>query len=113
MEDFNTILSPLDKCGGRDFGSFSHNEFTDFVHSNALVDLGFIGNQYAWSNHHFGLANIREHLDKGFATREWVHLFPNSIINHLSASNSDHCPLLLSTAGSYINLPKPFRFEAF
>jgi len=75
--------------------------------------LGFVGNKYTWNNHRFGLANIRERLDRGFATREWVHLFPNSIINHLLASNLDHCPLLLSIAGSYFNFPKPFRFEAF
>jgi hypothetical protein len=31
----------------------------------------------------------------------------------LLASNLDHCPLLLSIAGSYFNFPKPFRFEAF
>jgi hypothetical protein len=42
-----------------------------------------------------------------------VHLFPNSLINIIPASNSDHCPLLLSTAGTYQDLPKPFRFEAF
>lgn len=58
LGDFNTILSHLDKCGGRDFGSTSHNEFTDFVHSNTLVDLGFVGNKYTWSNHRFWLGEL-------------------------------------------------------
>jgi hypothetical protein len=47
------------------------------------------------------------------ANHNWVHLFPNSLINHLPTLTSDHCPLLLSTKGTYQNLPKPFRFEAF
>ena len=34
-----------EKNGGRDFGS-SHGNFVDLVHSNALVDLGFVGNKF-------------------------------------------------------------------
>jgi hypothetical protein len=113
LGDFNSILSPSEKCGGHDFGSSSHNELTDFVNSNALVDLGFVGNRFTWSNHISGSANIRERLDRGFANQNWVHIFPNSLINHFPAIPSDHCPILLSTSGSYQNIPKPFRFEAF
>jgi hypothetical protein len=113
LGDFNSILSPAEKSGGRPYGSFSHRLFEDFVHSNGLLDLGFNGNKFTWSNHRLGRANIRERLDRGLANHNWVHLFPNSLINHLPASNSDHCPLLLSTNGTYQNLPKPFRFEAF
>jgi hypothetical protein len=47
------------------------------------------------------------------ANQGWVNLFLNALINHFLASNSDHCPILLSTAGTYRNIPKPFRFEAF
>jgi hypothetical protein len=42
-----------------------------------------------------------------------VHLFPNSLIDHLPATKSYHCPILFSTIRSYQNQPKPFRFEAF
>jgi len=113
LGDFNSILSPFEKSGGRNFGSSSHIDFVDFVHSNALVDLGFVGNKFTWSNHRKGRANIRERLDRGLANLDWVHLFPNSLVNNSLAVNPDHCPILLSTSGSYCNLPKPFRFEAF
>ena len=113
LGDFNAILSAVEKCGGHSFGSSSHFDFVDFVQSNALVDLGFLGNKFTWSNHRFGRANIRERLDRGLANQGWVQLYPNSLINHLLASYSDHCPILLSTEGSYRNLPKPFRFEVF
>ncbi|GLT69444.1 hypothetical protein SLA2020_415930 [Shorea laevis] len=113
LGDFNSILSSSEKSGGRCFGSSSHNDFADFVHSNALVDLGFIGNRFTWSNHRLGQANIRERLDRGLANHGWMHLFPNAIVNHFPAIKSDHCPILLSTLGNYQNLPKPFRFEAF
>jgi hypothetical protein len=113
LGDFNSILSSSEKSGGRCFGSSSHNDFADFVHSNALVDLGFVGNRFTWSNHRLGHANIRERLDRGLANHGWMQLFPNAIINHFPAIKSDHCPILLSTMGTYQNLPKPFRFEAF
>jgi hypothetical protein len=57
--------------------------------------------------------SIRERLDFGLANQGWVHLYPNSLINYLWASNSNHCPILLSTSGFSQNIPKPFRFEAF
>ena len=113
LGDFNAILSSVDKKGGRSFGSPFHFDFVDFVHSNALVDLGFVGNKFTWSNHRPGKNNIKERLDRGLANQDWVHLYPNSLINHLLAANLDHCPILLSTVGSYRNIPKPFHFEAF
>ncbi|XP_059440565.1 uncharacterized protein LOC132173020 [Corylus avellana] len=113
LGDFNSILSSSEKSGGRDFGSSSHGNFVDFVHSNALVDLGFVGNRFTWSNCRVGRENIRERLDRGLANQNWVHSFPNSLVNHFPATQSDHCPILISTDGSYRNLPKPFCFEAF
>jgi hypothetical protein len=113
LGDFNSILSSSEKSGGRAFGSSAHGDFADFVHSNALIDLGFVGNKFTWSNHRWGSDNIRERLDRGLANQNWVLQFPNSLINHLPATQSDHCPILISTSGSYRNIPKPFRFEAF
>jgi hypothetical protein len=85
LGDFNSILSAAEKSGGRKFGSASHGNFFDFVHSNALVDLGFVRNKYTWSNHRTGRDNIRERLDRGLANQNWVHLFPNALVNHLTA----------------------------
>jgi hypothetical protein len=101
------------KSGGCGFGNSRHEEFADFVHFNALVDLGFVGNRFSWSNRREGRLNIRERLDRGLANQNRVHLFPNSLINHIPATQSDHCPVLISTTGSYQNIPKPFCFEAF
>jgi hypothetical protein len=103
------ILIPFflfsEKSGGRSVGSPSQLEFLDFVHFNALVDLGFVGNRFTWSNHRSGKDNIRERLDRGLVNQDWIQSFPNSLLNH--------CPILLLSAGTYRNLPKPFCFEAF
>jgi len=67
MGGFNYVLSFSEKSGGRSFGSPSQLEFLDFVHSNALVELGFVGNHFTWSNHRSRRDNIRERLDRGLA----------------------------------------------
>jgi hypothetical protein len=56
----------LVKHGDCDFGS-SPIDFVDFVQTNTVVDLGFIGNKFTWGNHWCGNANIQEQLDKGLA----------------------------------------------
>ncbi|GLT54477.1 hypothetical protein SLA2020_276710 [Shorea laevis] len=113
MGDLNAILSQADKVGGRVFVTTSSDPFFNFVHSNGLVDLGFVGNPYTWSNKRQGLANIKERLDRSFANQEWIHLFPEAKVCHLPAITSDHNPILISSNGTASHLPKPFKFEAF
>jgi hypothetical protein len=111
--DFNSINSPEDKFGGRDFDSFSPNLLTDFMDGFGMVDLGFSGNSCTWSNHRQGSSLIKERLDRGIANCNWVHYFPSYSVVHLPAHSSDHCPLLLTTSHRAPSLPRPFRFEEF
>jgi hypothetical protein len=112
--DLNAILSSVEKSGGRQsLGSTSHNNFLDFVQSNGLIDLGYSGNPFTWNNKRQGRENLRERLDRGLSNKDWVLLFPNSHISHLPASSSNHNPILLSTSGNSLHLPKPFKFEEF
>jgi hypothetical protein len=108
-----TLLSPSEKSGGCSHGTISHRHFEDFVHANALIDLGFNGYRFNWSNHQQGRANIREILDRGLANQNWVHLFPNSLITIflllIRIIALFFCPLLVLIR----ILPKPFHFEAF
>jgi hypothetical protein len=84
-----------------------------FVQSNGLIDLGYSGNPFTWNNKRQGRENLRERLDRGLSNKDWVLLFPNSHISHLPASSSNHNPILLSTSGNSLHLPKPFKFEEF
>jgi hypothetical protein len=111
--DFNMILSQQDKMGGLPYASSSMDFFHDFVNTNGMVDLGFIGTPFTWSNHRDGHNLIRQRLDRGLASSQWVHLFPSFSILHLPVSSSDHNPLLLDTAQSANFLLRPFKFEEF
>jgi hypothetical protein len=111
--DFNAITSPDDKLGGRPFNNSTANPFSDFINSFGMVDLGFSGNPYTWSNHRQGSSIIKERLDRCIATSQWLHWFPSFSVTLLPAHTFDHNPLLLNSSLPLPSLPRPFRFEEF
>jgi ribonuclease HI len=111
--DFNMIISQSEKYGGRPFACSSNDAFHSFLDSFGMIDLGFSGNPYTWSNKRRDHHLIKERLDRGVANSLWVHLFPHFSVQHLPAQSSDHNPILLDTAPTDLTLPRPFRFEEF
>jgi exonuclease III len=113
LGDFNAITASVDKCGGRPFHSNFDNCFTRFINSMGMIDLGFSGNPYTWSNNRQGFGLIKERLDRAIASFSWIQSFPNFSVTHLPAYSSDHNPLILNTSLPTPSLPRPFRFEEF
>jgi len=111
--DFNSITSSMDKLGGPPFNCLSHNDFGYFMNAFGMIDLGFSSNPFTWSNCRQGHGLIKEHLDRGVVSSQWLHEFPAISVTHLSAYSSDHNPLILNTISPSPSLPRPFRFEEF
>jgi hypothetical protein len=111
--DFNSILDQSEKFGGRPYACSSNDLFRDFLNSHGLVDLGFSGSPFTWSNHRHDRHLIRERLNRSVASTQWIHLFPLFSVWHLPAQASDHNAMLLNTSSSNSHLPTPFRFEEF
>lgn len=57
--DFNELVSSSDKNCGPFTGRFGG--LRDWIDRNALIDMGFTGSCYTWSNN-----RIQERLDRGF-----------------------------------------------
>ncbi|KAF4355886.1 hypothetical protein G4B88_018837 [Cannabis sativa] len=80
-----------------------------------LIDLGFQGPRFTWAKgggtSNPGGAMKRAQLDTGLASPDWRILFPNAVINHLSATGSDHRPLLLDTLGGANCKSRLFKYE--
>lgn len=112
MGDFNCINSQIDKSGGRPFACSSSGGIGALMDSNGLIDLGFSGYRFTWSNRRSGNANIREWLDRGVANIEWRALFPCASISHLPAVASDHSPILLCCSRLGQQVARPFKFQA-
>jgi hypothetical protein len=68
----------------------------DFMSTLGMVDLGFSGNPFTWSNHRQGSGLIKERLGRCIANSQWIHFFPSYFATHLPGFSSDHNPLLLN-----------------
>ena len=111
--DFNSVLDQTEKLGGHPVSSTSNCPFRNFINLFGMIDLGFVGNPYTWSNNRQGMHLIKERLDRGLASPNWIHLHPEYFLLHLPALTSDHNPISLTTNNSSCFLPRPFRFEEF
>jgi hypothetical protein len=111
--DFNSVLDQSKKLGGKPVSSSSNCPFRSFIDLFGMIDLGFVGNPYTWCNNRQGLDNIKERLDRGLASPNWIHLHPKYSLLHHLVLFSDHNPISLTTNISSYFLPRPFIFKEF
>uniref|UniRef100_A0A2N9JBI5 CCHC-type domain-containing protein n=1 Tax=Fagus sylvatica TaxID=28930 RepID=A0A2N9JBI5_FAGSY len=96
-----------------------HSKFYPLLFRSALddctlLDLGFSGWPFTWSNRRDGSAETWVRLDRGVCSKAWLDLHPNARIKHVSMATSDHLALVLDTLGSnqgFTRRKTRFRFE--
>ncbi|KAF9597137.1 hypothetical protein IFM89_015966, partial [Coptis chinensis] len=108
--DLNVILSSHEHPGGKTYEFSDGEQAHTIVNNLGLIDLGFMGYPFTWSNKRVEPDNIQKRLDRVLVNKEWLLLFPESIVHNKPAIASDHCPILLNTNPTSINSPKPFKF---
>lgn len=62
--DFNCLAASWEKKGGQPFTSTSITPLQNLIESRGLLDLGYNGSPFTWSNNKEGFANIKEWLDR-------------------------------------------------
>ena len=112
--DFNEVLAEEDKFGGRRISTNRSLIFKECLDFCNMVDLGFNGPWFTWTNRREITDLVQERLDRCFANPSWCTTFPNARVTHLTRFFSDHCPVLLeSNSSNGFHLPKPFIFHSF
>lgn len=108
--DFNQALTTADKKGGRKLDGHKVQRFHQMIDDCALIDMGFHGPRFTWSNMRKGVGQIQVRLDRSFCNVRWQHLFPDTIVMHLPLTSSDHLPICVRpTSGVTRTHPKPFK----
>ncbi|KAL0910886.1 hypothetical protein M5K25_018983 [Dendrobium thyrsiflorum] len=110
--DFNCILSKEDKRGGKRF-SFSQGpkEMKQFLASNDLHEVVFIGPRFTWCNNKEGRSRIWERLDRCMINSVALQQVPHAFVKHLARVASDHSPIALKINEAYKGSQRSFRFE--
>ncbi|XP_073149021.1 uncharacterized protein [Henckelia pumila] len=104
--DFNVVRDASECLGSSGGRQLPMDEFNHFVLDSALVDAGFEGSSFTWTN-----KSIWKRLDRVFVSVDWGDHFNSIRVEHLSRTVSDHCPLLLS-APVFAWGPSLFRFQS-
>ena len=106
---FNLIYQAADKNHDRLHRGLMR-AFRDTINVLQLQKLHLSGRLYTWSN---GREDpTLEHIDRAFASVEWLQLYPFHHLRSLSSDCSDHSLLLLMLNSNPWAVPR-FRFEQF
>lgn len=112
MGDIDEVLCQSDKAGGKRVLTTKHKGIWKMVNACELMDIGFSGPAYTWSNFRQEDACIQERLDRVWVNRQWQIQYQEAHVQHLTRTHSDHHPICLHTS---INRPKrpnhSFRFQ--
>lgn len=95
--DWNQVVNAEDKQGRRPVSSAQSAPLLRTVTACSLVDLGFLGSRFTWTNKRSGMALIQERIDRVWCNAGWFHLFPTTTVRHLVRGHSDHSPILLTS----------------
>ncbi|XP_026399785.1 uncharacterized protein LOC113295673 [Papaver somniferum] len=94
--DLNAINSIKEKKGGRHSMSNVNSEFRNFLQDRALIDMGYTGPAFTWSNGATVEKPIFERLDRTVCNTDWFFMFPDNGVLHLPRIRSDHAPILVN-----------------
>ncbi|GAA0159983.1 hypothetical protein LIER_16641 [Lithospermum erythrorhizon] len=91
MGDFNEVLHSNENVSQQRLRlHWQMENFRRVVQDCGLVDLGYSGFPFTWSNNFISSYSTRVRLDK-----DWKDYYPEAKVTYLSTNTSDHLPLLL------------------
>jgi hypothetical protein len=109
LGDFNQIRRARDKSRGV-VNRSRINRFRAALESSELKEIHLQNRRFTWSNERESPTLCK--LDAFYCNSEWDLCFDSHILNALSSSLLDHCPLLLSDDRDP-RKPRTFKFENF
>lgn len=113
--DLNDSIGPEDKAGGNSRSSSQLNFGRDTVRDCSLIDLGFEGYPFTWSNGRKGSENIQGRLDRALCNEVFQLRFSPISVIHLAKFGSDDAALSINLEDHRNNQLKRkqniFRFE--
>ncbi|KAL0448790.1 UNVERIFIED_CONTAM: hypothetical protein Slati_1435400 [Sesamum latifolium] len=104
--DFNVILHPNENQGGDMQRLGPMDDFNDMMSDTGLIDAGFEGEPFTWTN-----KRVWRRLDRVLYSKEWAETFNITRVVHLPRRLSDHHPLCIEATKAENKKPSSFRFQ--
>ncbi|KAB5540603.1 hypothetical protein DKX38_013577 [Salix brachista] len=101
--DFNVVFNVKESKGGDNPNQGSMEEFGSCLLDYWLLDAGYEGNDFTWTN-----GKVLRRLDRIAFNLEWSDLFSLTRVKHLNRVGSDHCPLLFQCSQAVQTFPSSF-----
>ena len=112
--DFNEVILEGDEYRGRIISSSRSLLFKECLDHCSMVDMGFVGPRFTWTNKRNFSALVQERIGRFFTNPSWYALHSDTRVTHLTRCVSDHCSILLETNPSNrVFLTRPFKFQNF
>lgn len=82
------------------------------MNSMELMDLEFNGPKFTWRGTRNGQL-VEARLDRGLVNKQWLDLWPNTIVTHDIVLGSEHSPIIVQGDPICGNGRWLFRFETY
>ena len=92
--DFNEVLNQEEHAGSAPRSESQMELFRECLDDCGLVDLGFSGPMYTWSNKQAGSSLVRVRLDRAVGNGEFWSLFDDVNVENIITTTSDHLAIL-------------------
>ncbi|CAN1135893.1 hypothetical protein LINPERHAP2_LOCUS9138, partial [Linum perenne] len=101
--DFNCVLNRSEKEGDLSPNPKAIADFHAFILDLQLIDVGFSGPTFTWSNkQHISQKVISSRLDRFLISSQWLDAWPEMAVTHITTSSPDHLATHLQcTQGSH------------
>ena len=112
LGDFNKVTYEFEKLRGRPINKARAQTFKNSLDDCGMIDLGFEGSPFTWSNAQDPPNLIQCRMDRTCANSNWIVTFLDYFVVHLPRAYSYHCPLLLKLDNQSSNMiNKPLRCQ--
>ena len=122
--DFNEVLSHDEHQGLRDRTDRQINDFQQCLANCGLIDLGYSGPKYTWSNRQDPHRHVKARLDRAVANIEFSTIFEDFLVENVITTTSDHHAVHIAlnkgkipydrgkTSNDHCPVQQGFKFEA-
>ncbi|XP_060170382.1 uncharacterized protein LOC132601299 [Lycium barbarum] len=110
MGDFNVIMESSVKKGFRSHRFCRSLGFSKCMEECGMMDAGFSGNNFTWTNGRRMRNRIMKRLDRVMYNDKWLEEFSIVTVRHLPRTASDHNTILLKCA---LSDTPPIRYLKF